>query len=364
MNIIFHHPLPLNKSAKSASGIRPLRMLAAFEALGCSVDLVAGYSAERKRCIAQIKENIKQGKEYDFVYSESSTMPTVLTDPHHLPLNPLVDWFFFRFCNKKNISVGLFYRDIYWLFDNYGAGINSVKIAVARAAYRFDLWVYQQTLSKLYLPSIEMGRYVPKLSPEMFEALPPGHTSPEVTPSELPDLHKNSLKLFYVGGMSSHYQLHKIFEVVRVLPQVELTVCTRESEWQNVKNEYPVLTTNIRVIHKTGTGMEAELKASDIAVLFVKPQKYWEFASPVKLYEYLGSCKPILASEGTLAGQFVRDNGIGWTISYEETAVQELLADLVGDPSLISDIHEKLKEAAGQHSWKARAQQVIKDLNR
>lgn len=362
MNIIFHHPLPLDKNAKSASGIRPLRMLAAFKELGCDVDLVTGYSSERKKHIAKVKENIRQGKKYDFVYSESSTMPTVLTDPHHLPLHPFLDWQFFNLCKKNNISVGLFYRDIYWLFDNYGKGLNPVKTAVAKLAYRFDLWVYQKTLTKLYLPSLEMGRYVPRVTPSRFAALPPGHTSPDIITQPVSELSNRTLKLFYVGGMSSHYQMHELFKAARSLPNIELKICTRESEWQSVKHEYPELTANIQIVHLSGAEMEAQLQACDIAVLFVKPQEYWEFASPVKLYEYLGFQKPILASEGTLAGRFVKEQGVGWTLPYDVNAVTTLLKKLGIAPALLKPVHEKLKQVAPHHSWQARAEQVIKDL--
>jgi len=360
MNIIFHHPLPLNKHAKSASGIRPLRMLAAFEALGCQIDLVTGYTAERKKCIAKIKENIKQGKKYDFVYSESSTMPTVLTEPHHLPLHPLVDWFFFRFCKQNNMPIGLFYRDIYWLFDSYGDGLNPVKTLIAKFAYRCDLWVYQRTLTKLYLPSLEMGCYVPRVDPNIFEALPPGHNSPELYSSSFSE--KRPLRLFYVGGLSNHYQLHKLFEAVSDLPKIELTICTREAEWLAIKHEYPKPTSNIKIVHKSGSNMEAHLRACDVAVLFVKPQEYWEFASPVKLYEYLGFHKPILASEGTLAGQFVHEKGVGWTVQYDVQEVKALLAKLLSNPEMRVPVLQNLERIGPNHSWQARAKQVIEDL--
>src|SRR5690554_502251 len=363
MNMVFHFPLPLLDNPRSASEIRPKKMLKAFRDLGCNVDVVSGYSAERKRGFSSVKEKIARGVKYDFVYSESSTMPTVLTDRHHLPLSPFSDFLFFRFCRNENIPIGLFYRDIYWLFEGYGRGLGPVKALVAKAAYRFDLWVYKQTLSKLYLPSVEMGRYVPYVNPKIFEALPPGHTSPEVEDqSMIYDGQSRPLRLFYVGGMSSHYQLHELFKVASELPQIELTVCTREEEWSAEKDSYPALTPNIRVIHKAGTAMEEELRRSDIAVLFVKPQEYREFASPVKLYEYLGFCKPILASEGTLAGKFVAENDVGWTIPYDKEPLKQLLIALVKDPSQVSGRFRNLKDVAINHSWEARARKVIQDL--
>lgn len=360
--ILYHHPLPLDTNAKSASGIRPQRMLQAFKDLGYEVDLITGYAKERKSAIKRVKQNIKHGVKYEFVYAESSTMPTTLTEPHHLPKHPFMDWLFFRFCKKNNISIGLFYRDIYWLFDSYGVGLSPLKAAVAKVAYRFDLWVYQRTLEKLYIPSLEMGAYVPKVSARIMAALPPGHASQEVSVYSPSNAGVGKVRLFYVGGMSDHYQLHKLFKVVREMPKVELTVCTREAEWRAVQDDYPALTPNIHIIHETGERMEASLNESDIAVLFVQPQEYWEFASPVKLYEYLGFHKPVLASEGTLAGKFVCDYQVGWTLPYEESALKQLLKRLLADPTEIFKLRKNIDAVAGHHSWQARAQQVIKDL--
>ncbi|UIP27225.1 glycosyltransferase family 1 protein [Photobacterium sp. TLY01] len=362
-NIIFHHPLPLDEKSKSASGIRPLRMLSAFRELGYEVDLVVGYSKERKKAIEEVKGNIKAGKKYDFVYAESSTMPNVLTDPHHLPLHPFLDWFFFRFCKKNDIPIGLFYRDIYWCFDAYGAGLNFSKVIVAKAAYRFDLWIYKRNLAKLYLPSEEMGKYIPTVSSDIHSPLPPGHTLPDVE-TRLPYDKDKKLKLFYVGGMSNHYQLHKLFCAVVNLPNIELTVCTREAEWLGVKHEYPDLTPNIKIVHLSGVEMEKQLNQSDIAVLFVKPQEYWKFASPVKLYEYLGYRKPILASEGTLAGKFVSENRIGWTLPYDVESVSECLQRLSEKSDATLAPRLALESVSLKHSWQARALQVVKELSK
>ncbi|ENM1946004.1 glycosyltransferase [Citrobacter braakii] len=362
INIIFHHPLPLNENAKSASGIRPVRMLNAFRKLGCSVDLVTGYAVERKECIKDIKINIRKGKRYDFVYSESSTMPTILTEEHHLPTHPMCDWFFFRFCKKNNIPIGLFYRDIYWLFEDYGKNLNPMKAVAAKLAYKFDLWVYQKMLTKLYLPSIEMGAYIPSVSPSIFSALPPGHMADEIKNEVIPDLSERKLKLFYVGGMSKHYQMHKLFEAVREMPIIELIICTRKDEWLAVKNQYPGLTPNIQILHLSGKDMEDKLASADIALLFIEPYEYWDFASPVKLYEYLGFQKPVIVSKDTLAGKFVENNGIGWTIPYDAQEMKKLLIGLSTDITAHVAVRNKLQQISPQHSWRSRALQVIEDL--
>lgn len=364
MNIIFHHPLPIDYNAKSASGIRPLKMLEAFKLLGYHVDVIAGYSDERKKAIKLVRRKIKSGTRYDFIYSESSTMPTILSDPHHMPIAPLLDFNFFKFCKKNDIKIGLFYRDIYWLFDEiYKEGISPFKALVAKIAYRFDLLMYDKTLDKLFLPTEEMGKYIPTVSSSKFAVLPPGHVGHrEVDSAKIEDTGR--LKLFYVGGiLSNHYQMHKLFQVVNAIPNIHLTVCTREEEWLAVEHEYPKLNNNIKVIHESGSDMEKHLLECDIALLFIKPQEYWEFSAPVKIYEYLGFEKPIIASKGTFAGVFVEKNNIGWCVKYDEEALHDLLITLINDINLISDVQKNMSSIAKNHSWLSRAKQVVEDLS-
>jgi len=82
---IIHIPNKLNPRMASASQIRPRKMIEAFKAIGCEVDVIEGTSRERALAIKRIKKNIKSGIMYDFMYAESSTMPTLLTDSNHLP---------------------------------------------------------------------------------------------------------------------------------------------------------------------------------------------------------------------------------------------------------------------------------------
>lgn len=360
--IIFHHPLPLNPNATSASGIRPLRMLEAFKSLGYQVDVVSGYSNERKRAIKVIKKNIKSGVKYDFVYSESSTMPTVLTDPHHLPLHPLMDFMFFRFCKRNNIKTGLFYRDIYWVFESYSKNLNWVKSTVAKLSYKYELYFYNRYLEKLYLPSMAMGDYIPIVSEKKYVALPPGHdvTKDNVQPVYI--INRNDkIKIFYVGGMVG-YNMHFLVSVINNRDDIELTICTRLNEWKAVKSEYPALSENIKVIHKVGKEMVQVLQSNHLVSVYIKPEEYRDFAVPFKLFEYLGNRKPVIASQGTLAGKFVSENGIGWTIPYNKNDLNVLLDNLVSNPDLIIDITKKMDEIAENNTWQARAKQVVKDL--
>ena len=357
--IIFHHPLPLNPNAKSASGIRPIKMLNAFKQLGYDVAIVDGYGYERKQKIEEVKKRILNGEKFDFIYSESSTQPTLLTEKNHLPKYPFLDFGFFNFCKKRGIKIGLFYRDIYWRFGDYGKNLSFFKKNIAKSFYWYDLYKYNKLIDILYLPSIKMGKYVPIVNNNKFNTLPPGCDDIEMNMSNKNK--KSVINLLYIGGLGSHYKMHKLFNVLSKIDNVKFTLCTREEEWQNAKQEYKA-SKNIQIVHKSGEELLSLYEESDICMLFVEPQEYREFAAPVKLYEYIGKEKPIIASTGTLAGKFVEENNIGWAVKYDEDAVLMLLKELSENKALIMQKKENIKKIREKHTWKARAKQVVRDL--
>lgn len=359
-NIIFHHPLPLNENATSASGIRPLKMIRAFEKHGYQVTLVTGYGKERKKNIKVVKQKIKAGIKFDFLYSESSTQPTLLTEKNHLPIYPFLDFEFFKFCKDKGIKIGLFYRDIYWLFPEYGVSLSLFKRNIAKFFYYYDLKKYNDLVDIVYLPSYEMAKYIPTVTQNKFKPLPPGHDANKTKELKAID---EPIELLYIGGLGSHYQMHKLFSVLKKFPKIHFTLCTRENEWQRVQEEYNIATDNISIVHKNGDDLKELYQKAHIAMLFVKPLEYREFAAPVKLYEYIGEEKPIIASMGTLAGDLIKENDIGWSLEYSEEVLEEFFNNLLERRSVIFEKIKNIKKIKYKDSWEERAKEVQKDLS-
>lgn len=358
--MIFHHPLPVQPDAQAASGIRPYRMIEAFRTLGYEVDAVCGYSADRARAVAEVDRRIAQGERYAFMYAESSTEPTLLTDRHHLPLRPWLDFGFFARLKAQAVPLGLFYRDVYWRFPDYGASLPWWKRSAARLFYRYDLMQYRRLLDRLYLPSMAMASHVPCVDRARMAALPPGFIDRPLARREAA-----ALRLLYVGGLGDHYQMHELFRALDGMPQVELTLCTREAEWQAVRHEYPLPAAgNVRIVHRSGPQLVELFEQADLCMLWVKPQPYREFAAPVKLYEYVGAQRPVIASRGTLAADFVAEQGIGWAVPYEAAAIGALLRRIAADRSMLQDASTALRRIKDQHSWLARARHVVADLTR
>jgi len=356
--MILHLPFQINYHNHSASQIRPQKMMQAFQAIGYEVELIMGDCKARKKQIAKTKTSIENGTKYDFIYSESSTQPNFWTG-RGFNKCVLLDYSFFKFCKSYDLKIGLFYRDIYWLFNSVENNSSFLKKKLMRFFYEYDLKQYNKLVNIVYLPSMQMAKYIPTITQDKFKALPPGHDEYEKTSIKKST---KSIELLYIGGLGCHYQMHKLFTVLKEFPKIHFTLCTRENEWQNKKDEYE-LPKNIFIVHKNGDELKELYSKADIAMLFVEPQEYREFAAPVKLYEYIGKEKPIIASCGTLAGEFVAGNSIGWTIEYKENALKELFERLLDDIDEINRKKEKIQSVKSLNSWKARAMEVRGDLS-
>lgn len=358
---IFHLPTRLVNDGKSASELRPVKMLKAFENLGYKAEVIAGTAAERKRRIKRIKENIKNGICYDFMYSESSTMPMLLTENHHLPSHPFFEFRFFRFLKKHHIKIGLFYRDIYWKFPEYKKSVKGLKYYGAICMYQYDLLQYNKSLTKLYLPTPYCKKYLAgSIEESLIGYLPPGCEKNDRTGK--PRGNKD-LRLLYIGGIGGHYKIHKIMEAVKELEGVKLTICCHENQWNDEKKEYNrFLNSNITVVHKTEQQLNDLYDEADICILFLGPDIYRKIAMPYKTFEYLGHGCPVIGTKKTASGEFIEKNKIGWSIPYEKEEFRRLIEYLQKNPQEIEKKKKACIEKIKDNIWEKRAETVVLDL--
>lgn len=359
---IFHIPYKIDSKVQSGTNIRPVKMLECFKKNGYEVELISGYSNDRKKSIKNVMKKIKSGIKYDFVYSESSTMPTLLTDKNHIPIHPFVDFEFLQYCSKNNIKIGLFYRDIHWKFDQYKKNVSIFKRFVSKFFYEYDLRKYVKILDVLYLPSINMYKYLNTDFNCKIEELPPGADVVKI--NKLYKRKNESITVFYVGGLNENlYNLEMIFKCVSKNPCINFIVCCRENEWMINKHKYETYMNNrIKIIHKSGEDIYEYVESSDIMCLHIKPTEYWKFAMPVKLFSYIGFKKPILAVKGTLAGEFVEKNNIGWYLDYNEEQLDNFFTYIMQNKNEIHIKECKMDNVLVSNTWKARSNKVINDL--
>lgn len=363
---IVHIPNHIEFSGKSGSNVRPQRMVEAFEKCGYHVDFVMGYGKERKKKIKEIKKSIRSGIKYDFMYCESSTMPTLLTEKCHIPLYPTLDFGFYKFCHKYGIKIGLFYRDIQWKFSIYQEYVAWYKKIVATLFYKYDLLKYRNLVDIFYIPSPPMINYLKKEKKLISKAkvLMPGGRDRSFILNSKNDYPYVPLHILYVGGVDRIYDLSVFLEAVKRLGNcVKVTLCCRREEWLESEYKYHEwLGYNINIIHKSGMDLEPFYMEADICCAFVGKGEYMSMAMPVKVFEYLGFCKPILATKGTEAGKFVEENNIGWCIDYSQEALVDTLRGIINNPNLLKEKEENEIKIVKKHTWQARAEQVISDL--
>lgn len=357
--IIFYLPFKIDRNRFSASQIRPVKMLDTFKEIGYEVDLVEGYAKDRSIAIKKIKDKIKQGVKYDFLYSESSTLPFLLTECHHYPIHPFLDFGFFLFCRKHGIKIGLFYRDIFWRFNIHKTSIWKKKLLIW--FHKYDLRKYQELVDVLFVPSLEMLAYLPFNLKICTQSLPAGCVVHE---KGIPQVHvkKEKIEFLYVGGIGSHYDLKLFLKVLNVTKGGHFTFCCRREEWNMVSKEYEeYLSDNVSIVHESGPNLDLLYRKADVFCLFVNPSEYWKFAVPYKLFETIGWKCPILASKGTWIADYIEENQIGITCKYDENELKYLLEDLSVES--LSMYRRQLENLAVSQSWESRCSLVASLLS-
>lgn len=358
---IFHYPNPINEAPAVGSAVRPLQILKALKACGYVVDEAIGYGADRKKKIKKIEENIKNGVQYDFLYSESLTMPTLLSEENHLPKFLILDFSFFKICKKNGIKIGLFYRDIHWKFPLYRESVKRWVPFVTIPFYKYDLLQYKRLVDILYVPSKLFMNYVDYKA--RWKPLPSGGKYKIVNHYKANIENSNKLNLFYVGGLVGLNDISKLIICVSSIAQVELTVCCPRKIWEENKQKFvKILGNNITIIHESGDKLEQYYEKAHIACLYFPNSDYRDMAMPVKLFDYISHGKPIVCSSKTVAAEYINENQLGWIVDYADESLKKLLMRLVNDRKEILEKTINVKKIARENTWKARAEEIIHDL--
>lgn len=363
---IFYLPYKLDEHGAGARMLRPRKMIQAFRDIGYDVFVIEGLSGTRRKQIKEIKKRIHDGEKYDFMYTESHTEPTLLTDPDHLPTHPFLDFGFFKYIRKRGIKIGLFYCDIYWKFDTYGNGLPAWKRKGALINYQYDIRQYKKYLNQFYLADMVVCSY---LHEEKLQAiakeLPPGAEDLEVERKNYKTRSFSSqpLTIFYVGGLGGHYQITEIAKAVRDTDNTKLVICCRETEWEKEKADFgEYICDRITIIHKSSEELEQYYREADICSLLFKRHKYMDKAKPYKAYEYLAHEVPIFSTKETSIGNFVEENDIGWSIEYDAKTICRILNEIIRNPKILEEKRMNCIEAKKNNLWTSRAKQVAQDL--
>ncbi len=354
--MVFHAPYPMVANPTSASRLRPLRMRQSFEQLGYEVIDLSGTVTQRRERFKDLKVRLSKGARPDFLYSENSTQPNVLATSIRQGFAPILDYEVFRLARRYGIPSGVFYRDVYWKFDQ--SGKSNVRARFIKFLNRADLLGYRKNQLHFFLPSLPMASVLGLGGGDSFSALPPGSDQREVL--DLPDW---PMRLFYVGGLGGHYIMDEFLSALTAMP-IALDLCTPQSNWAAVQEGIPELrNSNIRVHHLASGELGTLYRAVHVGVLAMKPDAYRDFAAPVKLFEYFSYGKPVIVTKGTNAASIVEKTGAGWAVDWNRAEILNLLRRLTKEQTEVRERAKLAAQAAVNNTWLARAREVASVLS-
>ena len=355
--IIFHYPGPFYDILDAGEKKRPKRMYEAFCDLGYDVFLLNGTYLERKKKFSKIKNDLKSFK---FIYSENSTLPLRLCNNSHLPLINSPDYIFFKLAHEKKIPIGVFYRDIFWRYSEYKKQIGLMKYLLALSFYKSELKLYVKYASNIFIPSERMKKLMPNCALLKTSLLPPAENL-----HSLKSVGCNNkdykLNLIYVGSICPpKYDISNFTEKLKRLKNksVSLTLITRKNEFEKYKQFYQ-FSDSVRFVIASGDELVPYYLKANIAVLYFAADEYMKMAMPQKLFEAVGFGLPILTYRNTAVADFVKKNDIGWVVSDDNV---DILKYLLEHPEEIKAKRQNVLKIREEHTWKARAEQVIKIL--
>ncbi|MFT4414432.1 glycosyltransferase family 4 protein [Fredinandcohnia humi] len=361
--VLIYYPFQLAKNVNSGSKLRPHEMVKAFREWGkqnnIDILLISGTSDERA---SQFKKLVSEGALSDllFCYMENQTIPLWLTDPGHKPKDPFVDRRVLRYLQQHNVPVGVFYRDVYWKFDELYK-LTGMKKKIMQTLYKMEEKFYEKYMHTVFLPSLEMGKYVAIDRP--MTDLPPGGKK-GVEPKRDTS---SPLKGIYVGGINSEdYGLYLLLDAVELVnkdsKKCELTVVCREDEFASLPEakKQRIQELQIRVEHKSGAELDKLYQEMDIAFIPRYRSEYNDFSVPVKLVEYLSAGLPIVATDCTAQKRFIETDGYGVICQDEKQSMANAIERMIESRQ---DYMENIQQTFMiHHSWIARVEKVKESL--
>jgi glycosyltransferase involved in cell wall biosynthesis len=360
--VLLYYPFQLAVNANSGSKLRPIKIYNAFvewgKKNGVEILLLSGHSKKRDQLFTEWKTAGKLDNLL-FCYMENQTIPFWLTDPGHKPKKPFIDSKVMKFLKRNHVPVGVFYRDVYWKFDELYP-LKGIKKTLMQSIYRLEEKFYEKYCNVIFLPSDSMGEYVNIQKQKI--ALPPGGTPVEVQRSLEGNPDRTSHGL-YVGGINNEeYGLFLLLDALEIVnkqgTKCELTVVCREDEYSKLPNGKRSRLTDlgVKVKHISGNELNELYEKMDFAFIPRYKSTYNDFSVPVKLVEYLSHHLPIVATNCEAQKQIIEADQYGIVCEDNPEQMAKAIIHMSCDAKRYE---ENIKQTfIEKHSWLSRVEKI------
>ena len=118
----------------------------------------------------------------------------------------------------------------------------------------------------------------------------------------------------------------------------------------------------ISVIHKTADQLKPYYEEADMSCYCLRANQYTKLALPIKVFESFSYGTPVITCHSFAAESIILEENAGWAVDCSREAFIELLEHLRSHPQEVEQKIRNTVEAAKNHTWTARAQQVAEDM--
>ncbi|MBY0123492.1 glycosyltransferase [Bacillus sp. S/N-304-OC-R1] len=359
-SVLLYYPFEIAENANSGSKLRPKEMYKAFQEWGAkeNIDilLLSGNSSAREALFEQWKAEGKLENVW-FCYMENQTIPFWMTDKGHIPKKPFIDKKVMSYLKERHVPVGVFYRDVYWKFDELYP-LKGPKKAVMKTIYRMEERFYNKYCQVIFLPSDAMGKFV-NIQRTMI-SLPPGGKEMNIVKKE-----KNTelAQGLYVGGINNEdYGLFLLLDAMEIAngqgKVAELTIVCREDEYKQLPEEKKarIQELDVTVRHLSGEALNELYREMDFAFIPRYRSTYNDFAVPVKLVEYLSNELPVIATYCQAQREIIETDGYGIICEDKSNDMARAIGEMAQHAA---DYRANIQKTFLQkHSWAARVEKV------
>ncbi|MCR8850568.1 glycosyltransferase [Rossellomorea sp. SC111] len=363
--IIVYYPFE-KRDLTSGSSVRPVKLLNSFKAFGEEVGFeiieIFGSSKSRKERTEYIYSQVDP-EQIIYCYMENSTIPIWLSNKNHIPTHPLVDLKFLKYLKKQKIPLGLFYRDIYWKFDELYK-LSSPQRQIMQTLFKVELSMYKKYASIFYLPSLQMGKYL-NLERKNVYSLPPGG---EDYLSKVGKTYSSPLKAIYVGGIHPRYGVYEMLEALSIINEpkkkIELTFIIREAEKEKYKEKLEKYQnqTWLSIKHASGSELEPYYLESHFGIVPIKKDYYNDFAIAVKMFEYLSYGLPMIVSNCEAQSEIVEKANFGIIQTSTTEGFLKGFNEILNEEKFNTLQVNAKRSLLEEHLWKHRVEKIHKTL--
>jgi glycosyltransferase involved in cell wall biosynthesis len=363
-SVLLYYPFQIAEHANSGSKLRPKEMHQAFinwgEQNGIEILLLSGSSDKRAELFERWQSEGKLNNLL-FCYMENQTIPLWLTDQGHIPKKPFIDTKVMNFLRRNDIPVGVFYRDVYWKFNELYP-LKGLKKTIMQMVYRMEERFYEKYCDIIFLPSDAMGSFV-DINKKMV-SLPPGGNKRIILRNED---EKQLAQGIYVGGINNEdYGLFLLLDALEIANHneniCELTIVCREDEYQKLPTDKKDRLNEMAVTlkHASGEALNEIYTEMDFAFIPRYKSTYNDFSVPVKLVEYLSNELPVIATNCEAQKQIIEDDQYGLICKDQAESMAKAIQEMANQSKVY---RENIQSTfVDKHSWVARVEKVAKTL--